>query len=100
MSSLAARDLISCIVRLNKNTQNGLDVEVADLLDASGASVKDFDGDDSNSLLNYAAANGHDSVVELLLARGADVDSGSMYHWTPLMQVCVRARVQARVRAG
>mmetsp|Transcript_23305 Transcript_23305/g.60992 ORF Transcript_23305/g.60992 Transcript_23305/m.60992 type:complete len:963 (+) Transcript_23305:153-3041(+) len=74
--------------RLLDACENGLEAEVCEILDSGNVSVADFEGEDSNSLLNYAAANGHDSVVAALLERGGVVDAGSMYQWSPLMQAC------------
>ena len=36
--------------------------------------------------LQVAAASGHETLVQLLLQRGARVDAANMYGWTPLMQ--------------
>eukprot|EP00040_Diaphanoeca_grandis_P035755 m.225530 g.225530 ORF g.225530 m.225530 type:complete len:860 (-) comp33462_c1_seq3:94-2673(-) len=51
---------------------------------------KDFNPDqrdaDQNTMMHFAAANGHVTVVKLLLDRMASVDAESMYAWTPLMQ--------------
>ena len=35
--------------------------------------------------LQVAAASGHESLVQLLLQRGARPDAANLYGWTPLM---------------
>ena len=44
--------------------------------------VKDFDGD---TALSAASETGHTSIVEMLIAKGADVNNFSYIGWTPLI---------------
>ncbi|MGH0121744.1 UNVERIFIED_CONTAM: hypothetical protein FKN15_075160 [Acipenser sinensis] len=46
----------------------------------------DCTDEEGNTVLQFAAASGHDNLVRFLLRKGASVDSRNHYGWTPLMQ--------------
>eukprot|EP00057_Strongylocentrotus_purpuratus_P007338 XP_011661812.1 PREDICTED: ankyrin repeat and SAM domain-containing protein 6 [Strongylocentrotus purpuratus] len=60
---------------------------VQQLLDDEAAAIEvDCDGGEGFTPLQIAAANGHESIVRLLLMRGAGLDTQNNYGWTGLMQ--------------
>jgi ankyrin repeat protein len=77
--------------RLNyfcKDFQNVPSVATLQSLIVKGANVN-AKGDDGNSTLHYAVANGHlDAVVTLLTAEGIDICAKNIFGDTPLMYAC------------
>ncbi|XP_041375795.1 ankyrin repeat and SAM domain-containing protein 6-like isoform X2 [Gigantopelta aegis] len=59
----------------------------------SGVEV-DCTDDDGNTPLGIAAANGHESVVRVLIMKGAALDKPSIFGWTPLMQASRHGHVK------
>ena len=48
---------------------------------------------EGNTALHYAAANGHEQIVQALLARKCNVDAISNYGWTALMEASSYAHI-------
>lgn len=42
--------------------------------------------DEGFTLMSYAAANGHESVIRYLIQKGLDCNTPNLYGWSPLMQ--------------
>jgi ankyrin repeat protein len=62
--------------------------------DATGASGKDTKGASGNTVLHYASLDGRKDVVDLLLARNADINAQNSNGWTPLHRAALRGHVE------
>lgn len=72
------------LTELHLAARNGQENRVAELIDAAPFLIAETDDDTGGTPLHEAAKSGHVDVVEMLLARGASVDSRNRYGETPL----------------
>lgn len=87
----------SAIDAARKAAQYGRAAEIAAFLDA-GALTPDARDADGCSLLQWAAINGRDTVVRLLLDRGCDVNAvGGVLRENALQWACRQGRAQCAV---
>jgi hypothetical protein len=64
----------------------GLERVVGQLLETDGVNLNSTDNTYRRSALPWAAENGHEAVVKLLLEKGAELETKDMHGWTPLSQ--------------
>eukprot|EP01012_Entosiphon_sulcatum_P017956 TRINITY_DN22702_c0_g1_i1.p1 TRINITY_DN22702_c0_g1~~TRINITY_DN22702_c0_g1_i1.p1 ORF type:complete len:598 (-),score=79.63 TRINITY_DN22702_c0_g1_i1:949-2742(-) len=82
--------------------QYGLERLAEVLAPAAGPQINSL-SPDGHGALYFAASNGHDKVVELLLAHGAVADIPDVLGWTPLLAAAMGGFdqvVQSLLRAG
>jgi ankyrin repeat protein len=72
------------LTELHLAARHGQENKVAELIDTAPFLIAETDQDTGGTPLHEAAKSGHVEVVEMLLARGASVDSRNRYGETPL----------------